>query len=130
MSYSPYLEFCKMYGIVPDFRPKPINILRQKICESDFLIADEKCTHRMVGLYFRMNTGVNPKLSLVCTRNEMSLAKKLAFESGKKIYYDSKLSALLFNKYYVGKEIIPEDYYYLVPLYADYFEHYSRTQYF
>lgn len=83
----------------------PKDELYKKIKKSDILISDSKGTHRLVGLFYDKNKMDAPQLSLICMKSEILLAKQIAFELGKKIVYDEKLSAELFNEYSVGEVV-------------------------
>ena len=126
MNQSHFLAFCKKYGISPSYHPKDEEALRRKICASNFFIADDTCTHRMVGFYYKQGTIMNPEITIICTRIEMPLARKIALENRKKIYYDSKVSAFLFHKYRAGREIEPVDFLLLLPFYYKYFKYKGR----
>lgn len=98
----------------------PISIqsfLREKIKASDFLVADDKGVHRLVGLKYDLKTMNAPIVTCVCMRHEMPAAKRIAFELGKEIRYDSKVSALAF-KYHAGEEIWESDYSPIAKLYS------------
>lgn len=84
----------------------PKDELYKKIKKSDILISDSKGTHRLVGLFYDKNKMDAPQISLICMKNEILFAKQIAFELGKKIVYDEKLSAELFNEYSVGEVIV------------------------
>ena len=75
--------------------------LSEKIKESDFLISDAKCVHRMVGVKYNHKTMRRPKITFTAMRHEMILAKQIVFKLGKKIFYDGNFSASLF-KYSAG----------------------------
>ena len=96
--------------------------LCNKIMNSDFLISDDKCVHRLIGLHYTRGGVYAPIITVVCTRAEMSFAKRLSFNVGKIIYNNSGISANLFKKYPVGAEIQPEDFYNIVPFYANYYK--------
>lgn len=83
----------------------PKDELYRKIKKSDFLISDSKGTHRLVGLFYDKNKMDAPQISLICMKSEISLAKQIAFELGKEIVYNEKLSAKLFSQYAVGEVI-------------------------
>lgn len=83
----------------------PKDELYRKIKRSDLLISDSKGTHRLVGLFYDENKNDAPQISLICMKSEILLAKQIAFELGKKIVYDEKLSAELFREYSVGEVI-------------------------
>lgn len=83
----------------------PKDELYKKIKKSDILISDSKGTHRLVGLFYDKNKMDAPQLSLICMKSEILLAKQIAFELGKKIVYDGKLSAELFSEYSVGEVV-------------------------
>lgn len=91
--------------------------LREKIKDSDFLVADDKGVHRLVGLKYDCKTMYAPIVTFVCMRHEMPAAKQIAFELGKEIKYDSKVSALAF-KYHAGEEIWERDYIPIAELYS------------
>ena len=91
--------------------------LREKIKDSDFLVADDKGVHRLVGLKYDFNTMNVPIVTCVCMRHEMPAAKQIAFELGKEIKYDSKVSALAF-KYHAGEVIWERDYIPIAELYS------------
>ena len=117
MNKSYFLAFCNKYGFSPCYEPKGEKELRKKIHNTDFFIADDKCTHRMVGIYWRIGSEQAPIVTVVCSRTEMVLAKKIAFENGKKIFCDSQASAHLFHNYYGGEEIYPGDFHYIFRYY-------------
>ena len=94
------------------------NFLREKIKNSDFLVTDQKGTHRLIGLKYDQKTMTAPLVTCVCMRHEMPLAKQIAFENGKKTFYNSAVSASLF-KYQVGETIWQKDYKPIVDLYAE-----------
>lgn len=83
----------------------PKDELYKKIKKSDILISDSKGTHRLVGLFYDKNKMDAPQISLICMKSEILLAKQIAFELGKKIVYDEKLSAELFSEYSVGEVV-------------------------
>ncbi len=93
---SYFLAFCNKYGFSPCYKNKTEETLK-KNRKSDFMIADDKCTHRMVEIYYREGSKQDPIVTVVCSRKEMPLARKIAFENGKKIYYDSDPSSPLFR---------------------------------
>ena len=80
--------------------------LREKIKDSDLLVADDKGIHRLIGLKYREEIVNAPVVTCVCMRHEMALAKQIAFETGKRIFYDSNVSAGLFD-YQRGEVICP-----------------------
>ena len=96
------------------------NRLKEKIQKSDFFVTDEKGTHRLVGMRYDPQKMLSPEITCICMRHEMSVAKMLAFNEGKKIYYHSKVSARIFQ-YYEGEEIRIEDFNIIAILYADFF---------
>ena len=96
--------------------------LREKIKTSDFLVADDKGVHRLVGLKYDLKTMNAPIVTCVCMRHEMPAAKQIAFELGKKIFCDSKVSSRIFNLK-VGEEVLfldLNDYVPLAKMYADF----------
>ena len=94
--------------------------LYEKIKSSDFLIADEKGTHRLVGISYQDLNMNAPIITCVCMRHEMNTAKQIAFELNKKIYYDSAASALLF-KYQAGQSLMLNDFNPIALLYSEFF---------
>lgn len=46
--------------------------IREAIKTSDFLVSDDKCIHRLIGIKYN---DFSPKITIVCTRNEMVIAK-------------------------------------------------------
>lgn len=80
----------------------PSEKIREAIKTSDFLVSDDKCIHRLIGIKYN---DFSPKITIVCTRNEMVIAKQIAFELGKKIYNNNLLSARLFYNYNKGQDI-------------------------
>lgn len=95
------------------------NSLCEKIKDSDFLVTDKKGIHRLIGLKYVPEKMEAPVVTVICMRHEMPLARQIAFEFGKKIFYNSAVSALLF-KYQVGETLLPTDYVPVVQLYADF----------
>lgn len=95
------------------------NSLRKKIKDSDFLVTDKKGIRRLIGLKYVPEKMEAPVVTVICMRHEMPLARQIAFEFGKKIFYNSAVSALLF-KYQVGETLLPTDYVSVVQLYADF----------
>ena len=96
--------------------------LREKIKDSDFLVADDKGVHRLVGLKYDCKTMYAPIVTFVCMRHEMPAAKQIAVELGKKIFCDSKASSRIFNLK-VGEEVLfldLNDYVPLAKMYADF----------
>ncbi len=98
--------------------------LEQEIKESDFLVADEKCVHRIVGLKYDRETMLAPKTTCICARFEMPLAKSIAFYLEKPIFYDDKCSASLFNKAR-GEYIDESDFIQCSKFYSDYYREYK-----
>lgn len=84
--------------------------LREKIKSADFLLSDEKCLHRLVGLRYDPKRMEQPEVAVICARHEMPLAKQIAFSLGKKMYVCPGFSALLFREYYCGEPLAPKDY--------------------
>ncbi|MCR5045790.1 MAG: hypothetical protein K6A42_04380 [Treponema sp.] len=93
--------------------------LEREIKDSDFLVADAKGTHRMVGLKYDAETMNAPMTTCICMNFEMALAKSIAFRLGKMIFYDDVCSASLFNKAR-GESIAESDYYRCAVFYAKY----------
>ncbi len=91
--------------------------LDKKIKTSDFLVSDDKGTHRLVGLKYVPGKMCAPVITFVCMRHEMALAKQLAFNTGKKIFYNSEVSAMLF-KYQKGEVLHENDFLPVVMMYA------------
>ena len=103
-----------------------IDKIKSQILDSDFLISDDKCTHRLIGLKYTGPDMYSPVITVSCMRHEMSFAKHVAFNAGKIIYNDSKTSAKLFSRYAVGDDIEADDFMSVVGYYAD---HYKRMGY-
>ncbi|MBR5645112.1 MAG: ankyrin repeat domain-containing protein [Treponema sp.] len=82
--------------------------LREKIKNSDFLITDDSGTHRIIGIKYNHKLNNVPFITCICMRHEMSAAKQIAFEYGKKLFYDSKISALFF-RYQAGEFVQDEN---------------------
>ncbi len=99
--------------------------LRSKIKSSDFLVSDEHCTHRLVGLRYDSKIMSEPEITIICARHEMAAAKQIAFSLGKRIYPKSDFSAMLFRNYTSGQKIKCQDYNEVAKVYAD-FVCYSR----
>ena len=100
--------------------------IKNQILDSDFLISDDKCTHRLIGLKYTGPDMYSPVITACCMRHEIAYAKQVAFNAGKMIYHDSKASAKLFSKYAVDDEIESDDFMSVVGYYAD---HYKRMGY-
>ena len=79
-------------------------------------------------VFFRIGSKQDPKVTVICTRSEIPLVKKLVFENGKKIYYDSVASAVLFHNYRAGKEIEPKDFKYIIHYYANFLYHFNQSK--
>ena len=103
-----------------DIPSKVQSDLREKIKESDFLVTDDQGTQRLIGMKYNSKLNKPPFITCVCMRHEMTAAKQIAFELGKKIYYNSKASARLF-KYRAGAFIQSKDYNAVVSLYGRFF---------
>ena len=95
--------------------------LRDKIKESDFLVADDSGTHRLIGLKYYSESKNPPVITCLCMRHEMTAAKQIAFELGKKLYYDSNASARLF-KYRAGAHLDPKDFNFVANLYSRFYK--------
>ena len=102
--------------------------LRDKIKASDFLISDDNCTHRLVGLRYDSKTMNEPEITIVCSRHEMAAAKQIAFTFGKRIYTKSKVSAMLFHNYTSGQRIRWQDYNEVAKVYADFVCHSEKIR--
>ena len=111
----------KMFSI-PD---KIQDSLTEKIKKSDFLVTDQKGVHRLIGVRYEPDKMDVPVITCICLRHEMASAKRIAFMFGKKIYFNSKISAQIF-KYYTGENLRFEDYGFLVLLYADFYKKKNR----
>ena len=94
--------------------------LSNKIKSSDFLISDDSCTHRLVGLRYDSQTMQEPEITIVCARHEMAAAKQIAFSLGKRIYQKSALSAMLFCNYNSGQKLRCQDYNEVAKIYASF----------
>ena len=98
----------------------------QRIKNSDFLVADDKGTHRLVGLKYDAATMHCPKITIICMRHQVAQAKLVAFSLGKKIYYNSDTSTRLFG-YAVGDFIQEKDHTCCAKLYSRFLQ-ISHTQ--
>ena len=92
--------------------------LQKRIKSSDFLVSDDSCTHRLVGLRYDSKTMHEPEITIVCARHEMATAKQIAFSLGKRIYQKSALSAMLFHNYTSGQKLRCQDYNEVAKVYA------------
>ena len=97
------------------------NRIANKIKISDFLVSDNKCTHRLIGLRYDHKTMSEPEITIICNRDEMAVAKKIAFDFGKKIYHKTDLSAQLIKMYYISRKVEPPLYKEIAVLYSKYF---------
>ena len=88
--------------------------MKDGIKNSDFLVADNNCTHHFIGLKYKFNDE-SPIITVICSRYEMATAKQIAFSLDKKIYYDNLLSGLLYSKYQPGEEISFSEFKTLLP---------------
>lgn len=104
-----------------------IEAIHQGIKFSDFLVSDDCCTHRLVGLRYDSKTMHEPEITIVCARHEMAAAKQIAFSLGKRIYQKSEVSAMLFHNYTSGQRIRWQDYNEVAKVYAD-FVCYSKNK--
>jgi type III secretory pathway component EscU len=93
--------------------------MKEGIKNSDFLVADNNCTHRLIGVKYKFNDE-SPIITRICSCYEMATAKQIAFSLGKKIYYDNLLSGLLYSKYQPGEEISFSEFKPIAELYAKY----------
>lgn len=93
--------------------------MKEGIKNSDFLVADNNCTHHFIGLKYKFNDE-SPIITVICSRYEMATAKQIAFSLDKKIYYDDLLSGLLYSKYQTGEELRHSDFFPIARLYAKY----------
>ena len=93
-------------------------VLREKIQSADFLLSDEKCSHRLVGLRYDPSRMKGPEVAVICARHEMALAKQIALSLGKKMYVRPEFSAVLFREYYCGERLAPKDYAAAAKIYA------------
>ncbi|MCR5289148.1 MAG: EscU/YscU/HrcU family type III secretion system export apparatus switch protein [Treponema sp.] len=106
---------------VPKYDSKvSVTILQNGIKSSDFLVSDDNCTHRLVGLRYDSKTMHEPEITIVCARHEMAAAKQIAFSLGKRIYQKSALSAILFHYYNSGQKIRYQDYNEVAKVYASF----------
>ena len=97
-----------------------LETLRNKIKSSDFLVSDDSCTHRLVGLRYDSKTMSEPEITIICARHEMAVAKQIAFSLGKRIYLKSEFSAMLFRNYTSGQKIRCQDYNEVAKVYAQF----------
>ena len=95
-----------------------IEKLNKGIKSSDFLVSDDNCTHRLIGLRYDSKTMSEPEITIVCARHEMAAAKQIAFTLGKRIYTKSKVSAMLFHNYTSGQKLRCQDYNEVAKVYA------------
>ncbi len=95
-----------------------VPLLHQGIKSSDFLVSDDSCTHRLVGLRYDSKTMHEPEITIVCARHEMAVAKQIAFSLGKRIYQKAALSAMLFHNYTSGQKLRCQDYNEVAKVYA------------
>ena len=106
---------------VPKYDSKvSVTILQNGIKSSDFLVSDDSCTHRLVGLRYDSKTMHEPEITIVCARHEMAVAKQIAFSLGKRIYQKSALSAMLFHNYTSGQKLRCQDYNEVAKVYASF----------
>lgn len=116
-----YIDYSSSWGEYFSVSPARQKTLEEKIKDSDFVICDDKGTHRMVGFKYKKDSMSAPIITFICMRHEMLMAKNLAFSLGKKIYYNSVLSAVAYG-YGVG-HFIPEKLYpEIATLYAKFFK--------
>lgn len=94
--------------------------LRNRIKSSDFLVSDDSCTHRLIGLRYDSKTMSEPEITIICARHEMATAKQIAFTLGKRIYTKSKVSAMFFHNYTNGQRLRGQDYNEVAKIYADF----------
>lgn len=94
--------------------------LRNRIKSSDFLVSDDSCTHRLIGLRYDSKTMDEPEITIICSRYEMAAAKQIAFTLGKRIYTKSIVSAMLFHNYASGQRLRWQDYNEVAKVYADF----------
>lgn len=97
-----------------------IENLRAQIKSSDFLVSDDSCTHRLVGLRYDSKSMSEPEITIICARHEMAAAKQIAFSLGKRIYQKSAFSAMLFRNYNSGQKIRYQDYNEVAKVYASF----------
>lgn len=105
-----------------------IENLRNRIKNSDFLVSDDNCIHRLIGLRYDSKTMSEPEITIVCSRHEMAAAKQIAFTFGKRIYTKSKVSAMLFHNYTSGQRIRWQDYNEVAKVYADFVCHSEKIR--
>ena len=97
-----------------------VTILQKGIKNSDFLVSDDSCIHRLIGLRYDSKTMSEPEITIVCSRHEMAAAKQIAFSLGKRIYQKSALSAILFRNYNSGQKLRCQDYNEVAKIYASF----------
>ncbi len=105
-----------------------VSTLYRDIKNSDFLVSDDNCTHRLIGLRYDSKTMSEPEITIVCARHEMAAAKQIAFTFGKRIYTKSKVSAMLFHNYTSGQRIRWQDYNEVAKVYADFVCHSEKIR--
>lgn len=101
--------------------------LYEKIKKSDFLVADDKGIHRLIGLKYCVETDSAPIVTCICMRHEMAYAKQIAFSLGKKIFYHSNFSAKLFASS-EGNAILSDNFSAAVDLYIAYLHEINRNK--
>ncbi len=116
------LDFkCFQIFAIPKYDSKvSVPILQSGIKSADFLVSDDNCTHRLIGLRYDSKTMSEPEITIVCARHEMATAKQIAFTLGKLIYTKSKVSAMLFHNYTNGQRLRWQDYNEVAKIYADF----------
>ncbi len=75
----------------------PIDLYDKKkiyegIKECDWLLADDKCVQRFVGIKWTSNYLKAPYVTIVCRSSQMAYAKQVAFALGKPIVRNSRNS--------------------------------------
>lgn len=78
--------------------------LVEMIKKSDFLISDEKCTHRLVGLKYNEKM-FSPQVCCIVSHRNIILAEKQVLIFGKKIFPQNELSASIFRNYCCGENL-------------------------
>ena len=112
------LELWKTFAVQKYCEKVSMSMLYKGIKSSDFLVSDDSCIHRLVGLRYDSKTMHEPEITIVCARHEMAAAKQIAFSLGKRIYQKSEVSAMLFHNYTSGQKLRCQDYNEVAKVYA------------
>ena len=114
------LELWKTFAVQKYCEKVSMSMLYKGIKSSDFLVSDDSCIHRLVGLRYDSKTMHGPEITIICARYEMAAAKQIAFSLGKHIYQKAALSAMLFRNYNSGQKLRCQDYNEVAKIYASF----------